>query len=91
MSDSNYSRKRALDYHEFPKPGKLEIQATKPMANGRDLSLAYSPGVAEASLRSQKTPAQQAVTPRAVILWQWCPMDLPSLGWAILARWRPSR
>ncbi|MGR3323695.1 MAG: NADP-dependent malic enzyme [Pseudooceanicola sp.] len=38
----------ALAYHETPKPGKLEIRATKPLANGRDLSLAYSPGVAEA-------------------------------------------
>ncbi len=43
-------RQAALDYHRFPKPGKLEIRATKPMANGRDLSRAYSPGVAEACL-----------------------------------------
>jgi len=41
-------RKAALEYHEFPKPGKLEIRATKPLANGRDLARAYSPGVAEA-------------------------------------------
>ena len=41
-------RQAALHYHEFPKPGKLEIRATKPLANGRDLSRAYSPGVAEA-------------------------------------------
>jgi malate dehydrogenase (oxaloacetate-decarboxylating)(NADP+) len=33
-------------YHRFPKPGKLEIQATKPLGNQRDLALAYSPGVA---------------------------------------------
>ena len=39
-------RKAALDYHALPKPGKLEIRATKPMANGRDLARAYSPGVA---------------------------------------------
>jgi malate dehydrogenase (oxaloacetate-decarboxylating)(NADP+) len=39
----------ALDYHALPKPGKLEIRATKPLANGRDLARAYSPGVAEAS------------------------------------------
>ncbi|MBT2129961.1 NADP-dependent malic enzyme [Aliiroseovarius lamellibrachiae] len=57
MTDTNNSRKRALNYHEFPKPGKLEIRATKPMANGRDLSLAYSPGVAEASLEIAKDPA----------------------------------
>ena len=44
------ARQAALDYHELPKPGKLEIRATKPLANGRDLSRAYSPGVAEACL-----------------------------------------
>jgi malate dehydrogenase (oxaloacetate-decarboxylating)(NADP+) len=44
------ARQAALDYHEFPKPGKLEIRATKPLANGRDLARAYSPGVAEACL-----------------------------------------
>ncbi|OWJ77006.1 MULTISPECIES: NADP-dependent malic enzyme [Haematobacter] len=44
------ARQAALDYHEFPQPGKLEVRATKPLANGRDLSRAYSPGVAEACL-----------------------------------------
>ncbi len=50
MSDENQTQPRhpALDYHEYPKPGKLEIRATKPLANGRDLARAYSPGVAEA-------------------------------------------
>ncbi len=43
-------RQSALDYHKYPKPGKLEIRATKPLANGRDLARAYSPGVAEACL-----------------------------------------
>jgi malate dehydrogenase (oxaloacetate-decarboxylating)(NADP+) len=57
VSDDNYPRKRALDYHEFPKPGKLEIRPTKPMANGRDLSLAYSPGVAEACLEIKENPS----------------------------------
>lgn len=46
----NTLRQAALDYHRFPKPGKLEIRATKPLANGRDLARAYSPGVAEACL-----------------------------------------
>lgn len=41
------TEKSALDYHRFPKPGKIEISATKPLANPRDLALAYSPGVAE--------------------------------------------
>lgn len=59
MSDSrNDSLKQAaLDYHEFPKPGKLEIRASKPLANGRDLSRAYSPGVAEACLAIKDDPA----------------------------------
>ena len=46
----------ALNYHEYPKPGKLEIRATKPLANGRDLARAYSPGVADASLEIKKNP-----------------------------------
>ncbi|MGY9035059.1 MAG: NADP-dependent malic enzyme [Rhodobacterales bacterium] len=46
----------ALDYHRYPKPGKLEIRATKPLANGRDLSRAYTPGVAEASLAINSNP-----------------------------------
>jgi malate dehydrogenase (oxaloacetate-decarboxylating)(NADP+) len=47
----------ALDYHRYPKPGKLEIRATKPLANGRDLARAYSPGVAEACLEIKADPA----------------------------------
>jgi malate dehydrogenase (oxaloacetate-decarboxylating)(NADP+) len=49
-------RQAALDYHEFPKPGKLEIRATKPLANQRDLARAYSPGVAEACLEIKADP-----------------------------------
>ncbi|CAM3379964.1 NADP-dependent malic enzyme [Paracoccus nototheniae] len=54
------ARQAALDYHEFPRPGKLEIRATKPMANGRDLARAYSPGVAEACLEIKADPATAA-------------------------------
>ena len=43
-------KQAALNYHESPTPGKLAIRVTKPMATQRDLSLAYSPGVAEACL-----------------------------------------
>ena len=58
MSDQRQDtlRQTSLDYHEFPKPGKLEIRATKPLANGRDLSRAYSPGVAEACLEIKEDP-----------------------------------
>ena len=43
-------KEAALRYHEAPTPGKLAIRVTKPMATQRDLSLAYSPGVAEACM-----------------------------------------
>ncbi|MGR3503631.1 NADP-dependent malic enzyme [Pseudaestuariivita sp.] len=56
----NAARQAALDYHAGPKPGKLEIRATKPLATGRDLARAYSPGVAEASLEIKEDPANAA-------------------------------
>src|SRR5689334_25041766 len=48
MSESNvrYTEAEALEFHSRGRPGKLEVVATKPMATQRDLSLAYSPGVA---------------------------------------------
>lgn len=39
-------RQAALDFHEFPTPGKIEVTPTKSLATQRDLALAYSPGVA---------------------------------------------
>ncbi len=53
-------RRAALDYHLYPKPGKLEIKATKPMANQRDLALAYSPGVAAACEEIKQDPRTAA-------------------------------
>ncbi len=56
----------ALVYHRSPKPGKLEIQATKPLGNQRDLALAYSPGVAAACEAIKADPLQAAeLTTRA--------------------------
>jgi len=49
-------REAALHFHEYPKPGKLEIQATKPLGNQRDLALAYSPGVAAPCEEIAATP-----------------------------------
>ncbi len=49
-------REAALHYHKYPKPGKLEIRATKPLATGRDLARAYSPGVAEACTEIKADP-----------------------------------
>ena len=58
--------KDALDYHRYPVPGKLEISATKNMVNQRDLSLAYSPGVAAACRAIVDDPMQAAeLTARA--------------------------
>jgi malate dehydrogenase (oxaloacetate-decarboxylating)(NADP+) len=50
-------RKAALEYHEFPTPGKVAIAATKSMLNQRDLALAYSPGVAAACEEIVADPA----------------------------------
>ncbi len=62
MSDNTNEtlRQAALFYHEYPRPGKLEIRATKPLANGRDLARAYSPGVAEACLEIKADPTNAA-------------------------------
>src|SRR6266403_2508964 len=50
----------ALAYHRKPRPGKLEIQAIKPLANQRDLALAYSPGVAAACMAIAGDPSKAA-------------------------------
>ncbi|MEO0634847.1 MAG: NADP-dependent malic enzyme, partial [Pseudomonadota bacterium] len=46
MADNKLTREDALSFHMHPSPGKFEVQATVPMMTQRDLSLAYSPGVA---------------------------------------------
>jgi malate dehydrogenase (oxaloacetate-decarboxylating)(NADP+) len=50
----------ALAYHRWPRPGKLEIQATKPLGTQHDLALAYSPGVAAACLAIAADPSAAA-------------------------------
>ena len=50
-------RKAALDYHRIPRPGKLSVEATKRMANQRDLALAYSPGVAAPCMAIVEDPS----------------------------------
>jgi malate dehydrogenase (oxaloacetate-decarboxylating)(NADP+) len=55
MSEEQLCRD-ALEYHELPTPGKISITPTKALANQRDLSLAYSPGVAYACTAIQKSP-----------------------------------
>ena len=51
-------RESALEYHRHPTPGKLAVVATKPMSTQHDLALAYSPGVAAASLAIAADPAE---------------------------------
>ncbi len=57
---ANELEEGALFYHMNPKPGKMEIQATKPMGNQRDLALAYSPGVAAPCLHIEVDPEMAA-------------------------------
>ncbi|MCG5074400.1 NADP-dependent malic enzyme [Paraburkholderia tagetis] len=59
-SATNKLREAALDYHEFPVPGKIAIAPTKQMINQRDLSLAYSPGVAFACEAIVENPLNAA-------------------------------
>jgi len=59
-------KQAALDYHRLPQPGKISLTPTKALANQRDLSLAYSPGVAYASLAIRDNPLEAAhLTSRA--------------------------
>ena len=53
-------RAAALDYHRYPSPGKISVTPTKVLSNQRDLSLAYSPGVAAACDAIVEDPAQAA-------------------------------
>ena len=48
--------KQALDYHEFPQPGKIAVEITKPIVTQKDLALAYTPGVAVPCLEIEKNP-----------------------------------
>src|SRR2546423_3438893 len=50
------SKQQALDYHNGPRAGKIEVTPTKPCRTQRDLSLAYTPGVAEPCLEIEKNP-----------------------------------
>jgi malate dehydrogenase (oxaloacetate-decarboxylating)(NADP+) len=49
-------KKKALDYHRLPKPGKLSVESSKPCSTQADLSLAYTPGVAQPVLEIAKNP-----------------------------------
>ncbi|MCA0431182.1 MAG: NADP-dependent malic enzyme [Bacteroidetes bacterium] len=53
---SKFRKEDALDYHSQGRPGKIEVIPTKPYSTQRDLTLAYSPGVAEPCLEIEKNP-----------------------------------
>ena len=56
MANDDLLKQRALDYHEFPQPGKLSVQVSKSTQTQGDLSLAYTPGVAKPVLEIEKNP-----------------------------------
>ncbi|HET6397656.1 MAG TPA: NADP-dependent malic enzyme [Pseudoxanthomonas sp.] len=58
MSEQEDFKQAALDYHRHPRPGKIKVSPTKPMLTQRDLSLAYSPGVAHACEAIVEDPRQ---------------------------------
>ncbi len=66
-SHSEDLQSAALAYHRLPRPGKLEIQPTKPLANQRDLALAYSPGVAAACMAIAENRRKPPRSPPAPI------------------------
>ena len=62
-----FTDQEALQFHQQGRPGKIEIMPTKPMATQRDLSLAYSPGVAVPVRADRRRPEHAPTTtpPRA--------------------------
>ena len=58
MADQETLKDMALHYHRYPRAGKLQVSATKPLGNQRDLALAYSPGVAFACEAIVEDPAE---------------------------------
>ena len=91
--DATEDRKRAaLDYHEFPVPGKISIAATKQLVNQSDLALAYSPGVAAACEAIVQDPLNaSSASPRGAT-WSASSPTAPRCSvWAPSARSPPSR
>jgi malic enzyme len=86
-----FTDEEALLFHSQGRPGKLEVVATKPMATQRDLSLAYSPGVAVPVLAIAEDESRPTTTPPKAISSPSSPTAPPSSDWATAARSPPSR
>ena len=72
----HYTDKEALDFHSRNKPGKIEINSSKPMTTKRDLALAYSPGVAVPVKAISENPELLMIIPQKEILLLLLVMDL---------------
>ncbi len=84
-------KQSALDFHEFPVPGKIQVSPTKPLATQRDLALAYSPGVAAPCLEIEKIRWPPTNTLPVATWWRSSPTAPRCWGSAISARWPVSR
>lgn len=67
MATDTLLKDRALNYHEFPKPGKLSVEVSKSTETQDDLSLAYTPGVAAPVLAIEKIHLMHIVIPQKEI------------------------
>jgi len=83
-------RDAARAYHSTPVRGKISVSPTKPLSNQRDLSLAYSPGVAYPCLDIHADPSKAFDYTARATSWAWSPTARPCSGWATSARSRAS-
>ena len=83
---TTFTRQEALDYHRRGRPGKIQIAPTKPLDSQLHLSLAYSPGVAEAVLEIDKDPLAVFEMTRAPTWSPSSPTAAPSWAWATAGR-----
>ncbi len=88
--DSVDLRRAALEYHEFPRPGKISVTPTKQLINQRDLALAYSPGVAAASEAIHADPATRCAYTRAATTGRRDHQRHRGPRPGRIVRWRPS-
>ncbi len=90
MSNEDF-KQAALDYHRMSPPGKIKVSATKPMLTQRDLSLAYSPGVAYACEAIKADPQQASELTARGNLVAVISNGTAVLGLGTSARWPASR